>query len=275
MARGPAVNVNFQADFGPAYNSLAVLDGIQASMNTNIYVTTIISHIQNVLGLRFNTELMIAGRGAPQNFHHIFEWGTLKSGEPIPLWRIRRTGRGKKSSMTADFVQSRRYVPLPQAAIDSGHVEKFSRHYFPYKAIVMETGQTVEFGAKKEGGLLFVPVPTDVDPRGYIMAHGTVGPFQPGGKATTGQFTAFWNRFFSTEAPAIVAVDIIPKAEMMLKQEAELGISKVRRGKFIKMKTAVALRQEGAAVRNAIESKMLSRVQTEWGAEGMFRGERL
>lgn len=213
----------FELDTTPITDANGVIKGTLNAIESRYYINAFINYGLDVLTKEFSKDFDIVARGNPNKYHHVFEWETLKTGMPIPLYRLRKQGQGRARELSFYFVQSRRYVPLPpaQGQFDPSKIRK--RHVFRWKAMVMEMGSPVHIVAKDAQRLI---IPNDTK-KGYTMAQSSTVR-NPGGQATTGAFTGFWTLWFSGPAEQIVSKKIGPKAERAIKQEVEKGLRTVR-----------------------------------------------
>lgn len=129
--------------------------------------------------------------------HHIYEWN--KIGDPKKrLFYLRRAGIGGGNIIvTAGFVRSKSYVPIPPALstpTKRGGKRVSSKHIFRQKAKVMESGNpTRPYSAKKAKALVFLG--NNGKPL-FIRKPRTVTISNPGGKYTTGSFTKLFVKWF-------------------------------------------------------------------------------
>lgn len=164
-------------------NATAYMHGIanaptDASVNNEIGIAvTAIAH--RSLSRFIDTE----SRLSPQSMHHVYEWNQV--GKPLGrLWKLKSTYKTGTISLSANFKQSRTFVPIKNGTS--------LRSKFTYKANVMEKGQTVKITPKRAEALFFYSSsgePVFIPKGRFVVVR------SPGGKQVRGAFGKTMDRF--------------------------------------------------------------------------------
>jgi hypothetical protein len=176
----------------------------------------------------FGRQMDLVAKTNPDNYHHVYEWRLtgLKRGR---LWRSRVRGRGKDKVAAFEFKASRTPIPSPMERRHSRRndpiknvpmdvIRRLSnrKHFFYWKAPIMENGTTVTI-RPKYASALFIPLGEGQEvqgfsrdrTRGYVFTKNAVQS-NPGGGKTTGRFTAFWVSWWSGPAHQIFTQEVMP-----------------------------------------------------------------
>jgi hypothetical protein len=157
-------------------------------------------------------------RLSPSSMHHVYEWNQV--GKPLArLWKLNSTYKTGTISLSADFKQSRTFVPIKNGTS--------RRSKFIFKAEVMEKGKTVRITAKKADALFFYS--SSGDPV-FIPKGRFVVVRSPGGKQVRGAFGKTMDRFkfsnnLNIDIEASGIIKRLESAQRLAASQTILGLS--------------------------------------------------
>jgi hypothetical protein len=159
---------------------------LSAKINQDVNMAPVLNYAHDKLSERFDAYMSVMSPAAPNQFHHVYDWGHI--GVPqYQLWKNVLRGRGNDRYASFEFRASVLPVPFPE-----GDKKPFTRkHRFIYKAMIMEynIGVTIR---PKQAKMLAFPVGDRI-----IFTKGPVFVQNPGGMGTTGAFTAAWTSWWT------------------------------------------------------------------------------
>lgn len=216
MARRAVVGMQFFADFSGVEQALGEAWGAIDALEDKTYQDNLIRTAFEEANDAFNLEAA-AYAAAGGNIKHMFEWGTIginrsrTNMRPQPLsdrarlWQPVIEGRGLNAQFDFVFRPSVAFVPKPtttETGMDPEVISQLRDHIFWNKAMVMESGISVNIRTKEAEFLLFPMYKGNIPPhaRGHDIARGYTlnrGPVQlTPGRHTAGQFNAYWVQFW-------------------------------------------------------------------------------
>lgn len=195
MARTPGFD--WEVDVSDAQNVAGMMYEIGMQMRTAKHTAPVMKYVYEVMSQEFNqhVDLMARAFGQPQEedehlpgnpLHHVYEWNMI--GVPqARLWSTVMRGRGREREISWNWKASKSIRPIP--IVDPGPQGQQLRevHVFVWKAPIMEYNVPVTINPKIADHLAF-PDPTIK--RGLFFTSAGVTLRNPGGKSTTGAFTA-------------------------------------------------------------------------------------
>src|SRR6478735_1978184 len=199
--------IKFGVDVQPIFEAMGVLDGITAGIESDAYSDAILNYAIQETREHFNVAFTATSLSNPEKYHHVWEWGGIGS---VPLYFLKKSGRGRTKSVSFGFRQSLKAVPKPDAGetdIPQENIDRLKRRsIFRFKAIIMETGTAVHI-TPKAAKTLFVPTPGARNKEGEevnFVFRKSVTLKNVGGMEATGAFGMFWTAFWTIEAPEIM-----------------------------------------------------------------------
>jgi hypothetical protein len=209
MARKAAVEVS--ADFSEVGFTMGLLSGMSTEVRTNRYLGDVISYVHRQLADEFDVHMDFAVEAFPRRFSHVYEWNNNPGDDRSRdrLWEHRLLGSGGTRNATFTWKASVRPIPTPQerarnsddpiSLVPPEELAKLSnrRYIFYWKAPIMEydTGVNIR---PKYAKALFIPTGNPANP--FVFAN-EFRNLQPGGEASTGQFTTEWVNWWGNQAP--------------------------------------------------------------------------
>lgn len=218
MARA---GINLQADFGELAVATGAVRGMAKKVRSDMFAADLVKYTHSVMADRFDMFLDGLGGGTDKSLHHVYEWNTPPGAPGAKLWTHKLIGHGGNRNATWDWRASKKPIPSiddraadtsdPMSLVPEDKLQHLSRerHWFHWKAPVMELGNPVLI-LPKNGRRIVYPTGDPSRPLAFSRGH-TVQ--EPGGRATTGSFTAKWVGWWSTEAPRVFEEVIAPEAE--------------------------------------------------------------
>lgn len=176
------------------------MSGMLTAVTTTAFKSNFLGNAMN----QVRKEFMISAEANRDHLKHVFEWGDEQGQVGTrPLFAVTKNGSGSRRYMSFRFLDSTKQVPFP----DEGRYGftlngNMKPHVFRKKALVMETQSEVVISPRPDNkkGLF---IPWEQADKGYIMIKGST-VINPGG-TSTGKFSEFWEEWFRTEAPRIMA----------------------------------------------------------------------
>lgn len=229
------MRVNFGVDNGQASGFAGYINGLATEVQTNRYISSVVSYTYKRLASYFEDAADAAARRAPDSFKHMYEWGssygdTSTVGLPdTRLWRLVSTGSGRNRSVTFTFLPSVRPVPINPILTVPGKTGKTVRegvHVFTWKARVQEEGTPVTIKRISAKYLAFVGSDSQIKFRKGPM---TVTP-----RSHSGVFSEFFLAWWNIEGPDMFDRIIRPEIENDLFPNTK--ISEVKSKFKVKMK---------------------------------------
>ena len=216
MAKGKAF-LAINADTMEVSGLGGFIDGLSAKIGADVNVGPVLQYAHSTMAERFDAYMSVVAPAAPNQFHHVYEWGRI--GVPqAQLWKNKLRGRGADRYASFEFRASVVPVPLPQGA-----KKPYNRkHRFIYKAMIMEYNMAVTIKPKR-AKMLACPVDDRV-----IFTKGPVVVENPGGPSTTGAFTAAWTSWWTG-----AGANQVFNAE--IKKNLERDLSERSMAKFLRM----------------------------------------
>ena len=222
MAKGL---LNWKVDFSDIGEIVGTVEGIAEAAETPSYMAGLIRKGHSVASREF--DLAAASAAGAGYLSHMYEFGTagisrgpVKFTDPTALearlWTHQIDGQGNAQSIYFAFRPAINRNPQPTTkytGVPSKYLKRLSRrkYVFRNKAMVMETGQSVEI-MPRNGRFLFVPFMGEAssDPRnrrGYMMWDAArLGPIRTTpGVDTKGQFTSFWTSWWNSRGNKIIS----------------------------------------------------------------------
>lgn len=234
------MSVEMSVDVKPIFEAMGVIDGIQASIESDAYVDALLNTTISELKDRFNVLFTAASMSNPDKYHHVWEWGGIGA---EPLFFLTRSGKGKHKKVGFNFRQSLKAVPKPdpdKTGIPEENINRLRRRsIFRFKALVMETGTAVHITTRR-AKVLFVPTPGAENKKGEVVNfifRKQVTLRNVGGEAATGAFSLFWTGFWNSEAPYYLHDVVAPRVEAQIDSVATRQLGMIRRGTISRDKT--------------------------------------
>ncbi|QNN98301.1 hypothetical protein SEA_LILMARTIN_51 [Streptomyces phage LilMartin] len=185
MAKGKAF-LAVSADTIEVSALTGFLTNMSAKVGLDVNTGPVLKYAHDTLSQRFDNYMSVVAPAAPDQFHHVYDWGRI--GVPqYQLWKNVLRGRGNERYASFEFRASIRPVPFPEGAKKPYR----RKHRFIYKAMIMEYNIGVTIRPKRAKMLAF-PVDDKI-----IFTKGPVFVENPGGMGTTGAFTAAWTNWWS------------------------------------------------------------------------------
>jgi hypothetical protein len=201
--------IDFSADLQGAGAVVGAMQGVMASVDTNLYISDVLKDASRVMSRQFNQHMHAVAASAPQKYHHVYEWN--KTGVPgAQLWVNQLKGFGRRRTKTFQFIPSKTTVPMPDIPPSSTGKQLTKEYVFAAKAWVMEYGIPV---AATTGTVLIYlgKSASGKESQEFIFSEG-VRSHRVGGEAI-GQFTAAFIYWHETVAPVIFETQIRPRYE--------------------------------------------------------------
>lgn len=214
---------SFGVDTSEAQAAIGYMQGVTKMIGSRRYLDGVTDFTYAKLADEFGRQIDLVAKTNPDNYHHVYEWRLtgIKRGR---LWKFKVRGRGSQKIATFEFKASRTPIPNPMERYRSKKndpiknvpfdvVKRLSsrKHFFYWKAPIMEAGSTVTINPRYSS-VLFIPLnePSIHNPdRNYLFTKRAV-EIVPGGGKTTGRFTAFWVSWWSGPAHEIFNGEILP-----------------------------------------------------------------
>lgn len=180
--RMPSLNIKTDAS-SIIENATSYIQGIAQAPNTPTVNNEIGMAITAIAHRSLSRFIDTEARLNPASMHHVYEWN--QTGKPLGrLWKLNSTYKAGTISLSANFKQSRTFVPIKNGTV--------RRSKFVFKADVMEKGRSVRIAPKKAEVLFFYSKGGDPI---FIPRGRSVIVKSPGGKQVKGSFGKTMDRF--------------------------------------------------------------------------------
>lgn len=197
--------IKVNADLSGLGSYIGAVQGIISAIEDPTFKGNFTDHLIGQVKKSFYAETMARAESGDARLRHVFEWGENQSEiSNIPLFKLTTSGRAGMKEIGYEFLPSTQFVPLPdfdRYGINPEKIKGLRRHIFQLKALVMETQTSVTIEPTYTKALF---IPWEKADDGFITTRKPV-TFNPGGRAATGGFAAWWNEWFGTRAHAITA----------------------------------------------------------------------
>jgi hypothetical protein len=206
----------FDADVAEGTAVAGFLTQLSLGMQTDRHLAPVVEAAHAMMTEDFILEMGTVAVAAPENFHHVYEWGEVGK-PPFRLWNDELRGRGANRTATFSWRPSVRTVPIPEIPAGPAGQQLQQIHTFVWKAPVMEYDLKVNIRPKGSEAIAFPTGDADKPlwfsrtgvtfrPGRYQMANGESRIRGGTTGHTAGQFTKAWVGWWGGPA-GVVAFD--------------------------------------------------------------------
>ncbi len=213
----PSLNIKSDAA-NVIENATAYMQGIAQAPNRPVVNNEIGMAVTAIAHRSLSRFIDTEARLSPSSMHHVYEWNQV--GKPLGrLWKLSSGYKTGTISLSADFKQSRTFVPIKNGTS--------RRSKFTFKADVMEKGRSVKITPKKADALFFYSSsgePVFIPKGRFVVVK------SPGGKQVRGAFGKTMDRFkvsnnLNIDIEASGLIKRLELAQKMAASQTLLGVS--------------------------------------------------